>query len=123
MKIANVPQRRDKEKMESGHGSAQAPRVRKICPGPVLTVLLAISFSHLLNDTIQAVIPAIYPLLKETFQLTFGTGGIDYAHFSTDRFGAAADRGTLRGPSSGAVLARCRHGSDASRSDPAVSCG
>jgi len=42
----------------------------------VLTVLLAISFSHLLNDTIQAVIPAIYPLLKETFQLTFGQVGL-----------------------------------------------
>jgi hypothetical protein len=33
--------------------------------GPVLTVLLAISFAHLLNDTIQAVFPAIYPLLKQ----------------------------------------------------------
>ena len=43
---------------------------------PVLTVLLAMSFSHLLNDTIQAVIPAIYPLLKETFQLTFGQVGL-----------------------------------------------
>ena len=49
---------------------------RREMSGPVLTVLLAISFSHLLNDTIQAVIPAIYPLLKETFQLTFGQVGL-----------------------------------------------
>ena len=27
-------------------------------------VLAAISFSHLLNDTIQSLLPAIYPILK-----------------------------------------------------------
>jgi FSR family fosmidomycin resistance protein-like MFS transporter len=37
----------------------------------VLAILFAISFSHLLNDTIQSVIPAIYPLLKTSFQLSF----------------------------------------------------
>src|SRR5712691_7590959 len=37
----------------------------------VLAVLLAISFSHLLNDTIQSLIPAIYPLLKTSFRLSF----------------------------------------------------
>ncbi len=36
-----------------------------------LTILLAASFSHGLNDTIQAVIPAVYPLLKERFILDF----------------------------------------------------
>lgn len=49
---------------------------RREFSGPVLTVLLAVSFSHLLNDTIQAIIPAIYPLLKETFELTFGQVGL-----------------------------------------------
>ena len=29
----------------------------------VLPVLFAISFSHLLNDTIQALIPSLYPIL------------------------------------------------------------
>lgn len=37
----------------------------------VLKVLLAMSFSHLLNDTIQSLLPAIYPLLKETYHLSF----------------------------------------------------
>jgi FSR family fosmidomycin resistance protein-like MFS transporter len=37
----------------------------------VLAILLAISFSHLLNDTIQSLIPAIYPLLKTSFHLSF----------------------------------------------------
>ncbi|HEY5298946.1 MAG TPA: MFS transporter [Verrucomicrobiae bacterium] len=37
----------------------------------VMPVLLAISFSHLLNDTIQSLIPAIYPVVKESFHLDF----------------------------------------------------
>jgi len=41
----------------------------------VLPVLFAISFSHLLNDTIQALIPSIYPILKESFQLSYGQLG------------------------------------------------
>jgi FSR family fosmidomycin resistance protein-like MFS transporter len=39
-------------------------------------VLAAISFSHLLNDTIQSLVPAIYPLLKSAFALTFAQVGL-----------------------------------------------
>lgn len=39
-------------------------------------VLLAVSFSHLLNDTIQSLIPALYPSVKETFHLTFTQVGL-----------------------------------------------
>ena len=42
----------------------------------VMTVLLAISFSHLLNDTIQSLIPSIYPLVKESFHLNFTQIGL-----------------------------------------------
>ncbi len=42
----------------------------------LLRVLLALSFSHLLNDTIQSLIPAIYPLLKASFHLTFAQIGL-----------------------------------------------
>ena len=42
----------------------------------VLKVLLAMSFSHLLNDTIQSLLPAIYPLLKENYHLTFAQVGL-----------------------------------------------
>lgn len=38
---------------------------------PVLGVLFALSFSHLLNDTMQSLIPAIYPILKSELQLDF----------------------------------------------------
>jgi FSR family fosmidomycin resistance protein-like MFS transporter len=53
--------------------------VSSIPPGAkrtVLTVLFALSFSHLLNDMIQALLPAIYPLLKESFRLTFTQVGL-----------------------------------------------
>ena len=42
----------------------------------VFPVLLAISFSHLLNDTIQSLIPATYPILKGSLHLDFGQLGL-----------------------------------------------
>src|SRR5215213_60145 len=39
-------------------------------------VLAAISVSHLLNDTIQSLIPSIYPVLKASFQLSFAQVGL-----------------------------------------------
>lgn len=43
----------------------------KIPTQTVYPILFAISFSHLLNDTVQSLIPAIYPLIKDSFQLNF----------------------------------------------------
>jgi len=40
------------------------------------TVLAAVSLSHLLNDTVQSLLPAIYPLLKDAFHLSFGQIGL-----------------------------------------------
>ena len=42
-----------------------------IQPQTIFPVLIAISLSHLLNDTIQSLIPAIYPIVKNSFHLTF----------------------------------------------------
>jgi len=42
----------------------------------VLRILLTISFCHFLNDMIQSVIPAIYPILKDSFHLNFGQIGL-----------------------------------------------
>src|SRR6202048_3373659 len=42
----------------------------------ILAILIAASFSHLLNDTIQSLIPAIYPVLKDSFQLNFAQIGL-----------------------------------------------
>lgn len=42
----------------------------------VAIVLFGLCFSHLLNDTIQSLIPAIYPVLKTSFNLDFGQIGL-----------------------------------------------
>jgi FSR family fosmidomycin resistance protein-like MFS transporter len=39
-------------------------------------ILAAVSVSHLLNDTIQSLLPAIYPLLKASFALSFSQIGL-----------------------------------------------
>ena len=42
----------------------------------VVSVICAVAFAHLLNDLIQASLPAIYPLLKDNFSLSFTQVGL-----------------------------------------------
>ena len=42
----------------------------------VFKILVAISFCHLLNDTVQSLIPAIYPILRTSFHLNLGQIGL-----------------------------------------------
>jgi MFS transporter, FSR family, fosmidomycin resistance protein len=42
----------------------------------VFPVLFSISFAHLLNDMMQSVIPAVYPLVKHEFALSFTEIGL-----------------------------------------------
>ena len=49
-------------------GNRTAARARE---RSVLPILAALSFAHLLNDTMQSLIPAIYPILKDALQLDF----------------------------------------------------
>jgi len=42
----------------------------------VLPILVAISISHLINDSLQSLIPASYPIIKESFQLNFAQIGL-----------------------------------------------
>lgn len=49
---------------------------KKIAEATVYPILFAISFSHLLNDTIQSVIPAIYPIIKNSLDLNFTQIGL-----------------------------------------------
>jgi FSR family fosmidomycin resistance protein-like MFS transporter len=44
--------------------------------GPVYGVIAAISVCHLLNDLIQSLVPAIYPILKSAYALDFGQIGL-----------------------------------------------
>ena len=49
---------------------------RNLAQETTFTVLFAIAFCHLLNDMMQAVIPAIYPTLKADFHLSFAQIGL-----------------------------------------------
>jgi MFS transporter, FSR family, fosmidomycin resistance protein len=44
--------------------------------GAAFVILGAITFCHLLNDVMQALLPAIYPMLKGGFALSFGQIGL-----------------------------------------------
>jgi FSR family fosmidomycin resistance protein-like MFS transporter len=44
--------------------------------GAVFPVLISLGFCHLLNDLMQSLIPAIYPILKDRLQLDYGQIGM-----------------------------------------------
>lgn len=53
-----------------------APAAKAIVQQTVYPILFAISFSHLLNDMMQSVIAADYPLLKQSFHFSFSQIGL-----------------------------------------------
>jgi len=44
--------------------------------GMIIKIVGAVAIAHLLNDLIQAVLPAIYPMLKANFSLSFAEVGL-----------------------------------------------
>ncbi len=44
--------------------------------GTAFAVILSLSFCHLLNDMMQSLVPALYPILKESYALDFGQIGL-----------------------------------------------
>jgi FSR family fosmidomycin resistance protein-like MFS transporter len=64
--------------MKTTAAVAEAPRARSPLGNDDVTafaVLGAVSLSHLLNDVVQSLLPAIYPVLKASFGLTFAQIG------------------------------------------------
>lgn len=49
---------------------------RRYLDGTVLRILVAISACHFINDTLQSLLPAIYPMLKRDLALDFGQIGM-----------------------------------------------
>jgi MFS transporter, FSR family, fosmidomycin resistance protein len=71
----------DRPLIEADGAAAASPAVENAGPlggaeGLALGILIAISVSHLLNDMIQSLIQASYPLLKESYGLTFAQIGL-----------------------------------------------
>jgi len=61
---------------QAGGASTPAAASTAKVPQTVYSILGAISFSHLMNDMIQSLILAIYPMLKSNFALSFGQIGL-----------------------------------------------
>src|SRR5215470_6213402 len=53
------------------------PRVATHAVGAAtFSVILSLSFCHLLNDMMQSLVPALYPILKSSYGLTFSQVGL-----------------------------------------------
>ena len=57
-------------------GASQTETLVEVGPKVVYKVLAAISVCHLLNDMMSSLLPAIYPLLKDSFHLSFAQVGL-----------------------------------------------
>jgi FSR family fosmidomycin resistance protein-like MFS transporter len=56
-------------------GIAEATTVERT-RSAALGIVGAVAVGHLLNDTLQSVIPAVYPILKQTYKLDYGQVGL-----------------------------------------------
>ena len=59
-----------------GATAANAPAAAPARNAAAMPILFALSFCHLLNDMMQALTPAIYPILKQSFDLDFTQIGL-----------------------------------------------
>jgi FSR family fosmidomycin resistance protein-like MFS transporter len=49
---------------------------KQLAQQTVFSILFTISFTHFINDLLQAVVPAVYPVIKDKFHLTFTEIGL-----------------------------------------------
>ena len=50
--------------------------VRRAAESAAFSIVLALGFSHFLNDTIQSLVPSLYPMLKQSYGLSFTQIGL-----------------------------------------------
>ena len=62
--------------MNSTLGTSSNTHTSPIAQQTIYSILFSIAFAHLLNDLLQAVIPASYPILKQNFNLNFTQIGL-----------------------------------------------
>jgi FSR family fosmidomycin resistance protein-like MFS transporter len=56
--------------------SAGQAKRRRVAEGAAFSIVMALSFSHFLNDTMQSLVPALYPMLKGSYGLSFAQIGV-----------------------------------------------
>lgn len=69
--MSNIAEDAVVEEIEHSHDAAIA-----VAAATTMSVLVGLSLSHMLNDIIQALIPAMYPVFKANYQLTFTEIGL-----------------------------------------------
>ena len=57
-------------------GNTAAAPAKRDDSGTTFAILVSLSISHLLNDMNQSLVPAIYPILKESYKLDFAQIGL-----------------------------------------------
>jgi MFS transporter, FSR family, fosmidomycin resistance protein len=66
--------------LSAGTARPAAPAVSPVSTASAnsttFAVILSLSFCHLLNDMMQSLVPALYPILKENYALSFGQVGL-----------------------------------------------
>ena len=55
---------------------AATPAASASANSTTFAVILSLSFCHLLNDMMQSLVPALYPILKDSYELSFGQIGL-----------------------------------------------
>jgi MFS transporter, FSR family, fosmidomycin resistance protein len=56
--------------------SAESGERRRVAETTAFSILLALGFSHFLNDMMQSLLPALYPMLKGAYGLSFAQIGM-----------------------------------------------
>jgi MFS transporter, FSR family, fosmidomycin resistance protein len=56
--------------------ASPAPSAAASTNSTTFAVILSLSFCHLLNDMMQSLVPALYPILKDSYELSFGQVGL-----------------------------------------------
>jgi MFS transporter, FSR family, fosmidomycin resistance protein len=56
--------------------AAERGRSSRVAEGAVFSIIMALSFSHFLNDMMQSLVPALYPMLKGAYGLSFAQIGM-----------------------------------------------
>src|SRR5216683_40078 len=62
--------------LSAGSSERRGTARRHTAEGAAFSIILALSFSHFLNDTMQSLVPALYPMLKGAYGLSFAQIGL-----------------------------------------------
>src|SRR5712672_3133105 len=62
--------------LSAGSSERRGTATRHTAEGAVFSIIMALSFSHFLNDMMQSLVPALYPMLKGAYGLSFAQIGL-----------------------------------------------